>query len=382
MSFRLFLLLALLPAASLLRAQVPDTTAPAALANKAWAFHQAVGWDSSAHYYQQAAEGYYRLGRRTEAIDMWCRAARDRYNLGEYEVGFSLVEKARILVGDVPPQDSVSLVRIYRARGLYFLNTGRLDSAHLAYEAAYQLVQALPQTPLALQADVVEEHAVVLGHRGFREEEQALLRDALRLRQQCCAQSEPLAVTLSNLGFSFWQLGDYARATDYFAQALRHLEDIQSPNSYLIATIGNNLAYGYGQQERWDAQLEAYQGVLALYLDDLGEIHRDVAICYNNLGYTYGQMGRHVEQGRYYRKALAVRQQLLGPDHPDLAVSHQNLGFWYAENDQPAAAERSFHEALRIREQAFGPRHPEVARAHNSLALFYIGQRELQAALA
>jgi tetratricopeptide (TPR) repeat protein len=64
---------------------------------------------------------------------------------------------------------------------------------------------------------------------------------------------------------------------------------------------------------------------LAIWEQQLGANHPDVATCLNNLAYLYQSQGRYAEDEPLYRRSLEIFTTKLGLNHPNTQQVQENL---------------------------------------------------------
>jgi CHAT domain-containing protein len=97
--------------------------------------------------------------------------------------------------------------------------------------------------------------------------------------------------------------------------------DTISSLSYLGATYGELGDYG--------KEKEYYERALAIQMKVLKEEHPCIAISFSNLGFACGRLGDYEKAKEYLERALAIRLKVLGKEHPDTATSFNDLGAFY-----------------------------------------------------
>jgi CHAT domain-containing protein/tetratricopeptide (TPR) repeat protein len=180
-----------------------------------------------------------------------------------------------------------------------------------------------------------------------------------------------LAEALNNLAVMHEELGEYADAEPLFQRSIAVHEKAQGPNHPDVAMAVNNLAMVYTKQGKFHEAEPLYQRALQIDEKALGPEDPNVALFLNNLGSLYESLGKLSKAEPLYKRSLAIREKALGPDHPDVAQTLNNLAGFYARLGRYADSEPLYQRSLRIYEKALGPDHPGVALAVNNLAELY-----------
>jgi CHAT domain-containing protein/Flp pilus assembly protein TadD len=125
------------------------------------------------------------------------------------------------------------------------------------------------------------------------------------------------------------------------------------------------------QAGRYGEAIPLAEAALAIYREQLGDSHLNVAYSLNNLGLLYQNQGRYDEAEPLYLQALAIRRQHLGNNAVDVAISLNNLAELYRLQGRYGEAEPRYLDSLRIVREQLGERHPNVTFGLNNLGLLY-----------
>ena len=126
--------------------------------------------------------------------------------------------------------------------------------------------------------------------------------------------------------------------------------------------------------ETWEqvvAAIERTQGETPLLASYLGE-----------MGATLETLHRLEEANAARTRSLAVFEQNLGPDHPEVAEAINQLAGTLTAQGEPARSKELHERALSIRERAFGPDHYSVAVSLTNLGTTHLGLGEVDRAVA
>ncbi len=222
-----------------------------------------------------------------------------------------------------------------------------------------------------------------------------VLSDALKMAESFGPMDERLAVTLDNLGFLHFQLGDYAAAERFFQRSVRVWEKLGASGQTGIDAPLNNLGMLYRYEQRTSKAVEVLGRVYRNRLARLGADHPDVALSMcllaessrtpndletaetllrrslareknadlaSNLGSICRIRGRSAEAAEAFALAVEIWEHTLGPSHPTLGEGLTNLGGLYVEAGRYNDAEPMLQRAFSITVAALGPDHPQVGR--------------------
>jgi tetratricopeptide (TPR) repeat protein len=188
------------------------------------------------------------------------------------------------------------------------------------------------------------------------------------------------AYLLNQAGYYLQDRARYHEAELLYRRALAIYEQQLGPEHPEIATSLNNLAALYRTQGEYEQAELLYRRALAIYEQQLGPEHSYTAMSLNNLAAVYRARGKYRLAESSLQRALAIREQLLGPEHPDTAQSFNGLATLYHEQGKYEQAEPLYEHALAIREQQLGPEHPDTAGSLNNLAALYYEQGKYEQA--
>ncbi|MEA5449468.1 CHAT domain-containing tetratricopeptide repeat protein [Leptolyngbya sp. CCNP1308] len=170
-----------------------------------------------------------------------------------------------------------------------------------------------------------------------------------------------------------YQAGRYQEAIPLAEKSLAIYREQLGERHPDVATSLNNLAGLYRDQGHYGEAEPLYQESLAIRREQLRENHPAVAQSLNNLAGLYRDQGHYGEAEPLYQESLAIYREQLGERHPAVAISLSNLALLYRDQGRYGEAEPLFQESLSIlREQ--GERYPDVATSLNNLAGLYQDQ--------
>ncbi|HTM19568.1 MAG TPA: serine/threonine-protein kinase [Kofleriaceae bacterium] len=139
----------------------------------------------------------------------------------------------------------------------------------------------------------------------------------------------------NNVGVSFFDRGDRARAETYLLRAIATRERLLGPDDPRVAGPIDNLASVYSDDGDLVRSTALYQRALAIRERGLGPNHPDVGTTLNNLGIDYRKLGRLDQARAMLERAVRVRATALGADHPlvgnalvNLAAAYSSSGDW------------------------------------------------------
>lgn len=170
-----------------------------------------------------------------------------------------------------------------------------------------------------------------------------------------------------DIAWCYSDLKDYARAREFFANALSIRQQQLGDDNLTARSIGELADVTYYQRD-YEKALELYEQAIAMR-ERLGDAQTEsLARNWLDKGHCLNELGRLSEADKAYTKALELRREAFPSDDLHvgewmraLASNHQEMGR-YAEADE------LFKQALALEERAFGPFDHRVSRGLDGLA--------------
>ncbi|CAE7433018.1 NPHP3, partial [Symbiodinium necroappetens] len=206
------------------------------------------------------------------------------------------------------------------------------------------------------------------GELGDYQRQKELLERCLRIGEQHYSADHPKVVmTLSNLGTAYGDLGDYQRKKELLERCLRIGEQHYGADHPEVATMLNNLGNAYGDLGDHQREKELLERCLKIKEQHYGADHPEVAKILNNLGNAYGDLGDYQRGKELLERCLRIGEQHYGADHPEVAMTLNNLGNAYGEMGDHQRMKELLEQCLKIKEKHYGLDHPEVSKILNNL---------------
>ncbi len=111
--------------------------------------------------------------------------------------------------------------------------------------------------------------------------------------------------TYNSAGTKLHEQGRYVEAEKQFLAALQEVEKLGQQDSR-VATILNNLANLYHNQNKYSQAEPLYQRALAIREEILGSQHPIVAQSLNNLAALYRDQGKYAEAEPLFQRSLVI----------------------------------------------------------------------------
>ena len=173
-----------------------------------------------------------------------------------------------------------------------------------------------------------------------------------------------------SIGLIYSNLGDYKKSLEYYEKALNIDLKIYSGEEYShLAGIYSSIGLALSNLGDYKKALEYYKKTLEIDLKIYDETHRFIAGDYSNVGLALNKLGDYDNALKYNEKALALRLKNYGEEHPDVAEAYVNLGeTWYSLGDYKKALEYS-EKAYAIDIKLLGSEHPDIKMIINNIKI-------------
>ena len=108
-----------------------------------------------------------------------------------------------------------------------------------------------------------------------------MLTDALKSSRTLENSAMDVAITYSNLGALYLEMGDYTRAEEDLRESVDIYEQLDTNHQVHLASVYNSLGILYFKQSKLEEAKEAYQQALKLTLYHYGKNHEYEILCRN-----------------------------------------------------------------------------------------------------
>lgn len=309
--------------------------------------------------YKQAISLYRVTNDRMELSQTLGSAAAISLELGDRKTGFEYMQEAMPIYEELGDVGGVASAENFIG-SLYYVQ-GKYDLALEHLDRALKLRQTLGNK--CDVAATMNNRAVVYSALGEKARALALLSEQtlpLITAETDCSGFK--ALTLTNIGKIYNDLGEYASALKYHEEAMKlAVGDVHKGDEAAIrANIG---AAHYGAGEYAQA-LASYEVSLRLFLDTHDKEHE--ATLLTDIGVVQTAQRKYTDALETFKKAMALRLEVGDPGGE--AVTLNNIGETYsASGDGPRALEY-FRQSLTLF-RAAGDRSGEAAAFGNAMTV-------------
>ena len=197
---------------------------------------------------------------------------------------------------------------------------------------------------------------------------------ALEITKNTFGDNHPsIASSYNSLGVSYDILGDHHKAIEYYKKAFEIIKNKNTPEEKFSSIINlcNNLGASFDGLGDYYKAIECYEKGLEVTKNVLGENHSSITSFYNNLGVSYKNLGDHNKAIEYCEKALEITKNTFGDNYLDVATSYNNLANSYLGLGDYYKAIEYYEKGLEITKNTLGENHPDAAYSYNGLANSY-----------
>ena len=172
--------------------------------------------------------------------------------------------------------------------------------------------------------------------------------------------------TQNEAGRRFFGRGDFARAEQAFAAAIREAEQLGAADLRLATSLANLAQLKLRQKKHDDAE-RLFRRSLQIRETALGPDHASLVQTVNGLAAVCYARGDIDAAEPLFQRALSITERRLGAQHPDIVTSLNSLARIAFKRNDYAAAGPLLERLLVMKESTVGPDHPESAPILGSL---------------
>jgi len=287
---------------------------------------------------------------------------------GELERADSLLSEAlairRARLGETSPAVALNLATL----GVVRADQSRMAEAESLARSAARIGRLAARSDPATHARTQTALGRVLVAAGKYDEAIRVLHRAVVLDSLARLPAADHTQTLTDLANAYFYAGHYV-AADSLNQRILASDRLQYGDRHPhIASDLINL--GAVQQElgEWARAEQYYRQALEIFRGWYGESHFETAASLNMVGRALIQQGRLREARAPLEQALAVRERVFGAGHPSVASTLNEMGLLAQREGRLADAEAAFRRMADIYREAYQDRHYLIGLAVSNLA--------------
>ncbi|MEL7833156.1 CHAT domain-containing protein [Fodinibius sp. Rm-B-1B1-1] len=347
-----------------------DTSSADNALQKADSLQHAARYDSSSHFYQQAAKLYEKQNKFRQQRRALLEISKNKRTQDSYDAAADFLEQSWQISKQHFPEDQ-------RFRLPYLHQKGRLAEGRAQYETALTHFR----DGLSLADSLRNQYWVaqfktgigeVYTSQGNYDQAISVFSEAQDIYHRNNLDDRTVISRIYNSrGIAHQQMGAYEHAFEYFTRSLE-IDQQRLPHPHPeIAKGFNNLALIYFYESDYQRALEYMINATDVLSSFHGENHRLVAAGHNNIGIVYSEIGEMQKSAEHLEKSLTIKENVLGQNHPELAIGYQNLGALHFDIQQYDKAITFYQKSEQIHLQNFPDGHPELANVYANLGQAY-----------
>lgn len=298
-----------------------------------------------AHYEEVVKYDAHESNDAFNLIQIECRKVQALTSLGRLDEAEELIAGLTRTIDTLSSNKEMAVGLIKTSQGILLLNKGRND---LAMESLELAVKAFEQAGLYASLDAATAIAtlgIVFNVTGKTEQAEEQLLKALSIRKSLLTENhELIGATLNDLGLVYTKL-DPEKAIDYYEKALEVYQNIHDAHHPKIAISNTNLGVAYREIGFYGDAVNHLESALKVWESIYIQPHPTRAFVLSNLGQTYLKMGDSEAALAYYMRALKIYQESYGDKHPDIASTFNAIG-------NIKISQRLYDEGLLLYQQA------------------------------
>jgi tetratricopeptide (TPR) repeat protein len=197
-----------------------------------------------------------------------------------------------------------------------------------------------------------------------------LFAEAHRIARDALGETHPTAMTaLDQLGQTYMHLEEFANAERVLVRAYQLQREVLGPEHEDTIHTYAKLSDVYTDMRKFDKALEIGLKVLELRRKIWGDEYEFTLVSMNNLGLLYREMRRPEEALHLFEKAERIGRRTLGENHPSTLTYRHNIAYEFEELGRLDEALDGFSVCLAARRKVLGDGHPSTLRSDFGVAL-------------
>jgi tetratricopeptide (TPR) repeat protein/CHAT domain-containing protein len=298
-------------------------------------------------------------------------AAQCQYNLGKMNAADATFKRAAEQMKESFGELSSEFAFIAGVYGTFLRDNDRLEQAEKYYLASAE-AQKAKTADAGFYAITINNLGITYYKMGKYEKSENYFKQALALHEKTSGtKSNDYAETLNGLGALYLATGRYTESENTLLKSLEIHKNNTGINSAKYANVAHNLASTYLEIGNYTQAEKYYNEALQTRKKLFGEVSKEYTSTLSETGGLYLQLANYTKAEQVYLTALANWKQLYGENHPKIASLYNNLGSFYEETAQYPKAEKYYGKAAEINKNYLGENHAEYGANIYNLAKIY-----------
>lgn len=302
--------------------------------------------------------------------------------LGEYTKAKPLLvqslNSSKILYGE----NNKETAKCYHQLGLCNDWIGNYDLADSFYLRGINIYKNLSgDIPLKALGDNMNDYGSMLTSLGEYDSAAAMLNRALEIyKLNNISKSQKAAITINNIAVNLHHQNKVDKAEKYYLQAKKILTGLYGIYRPEVASIFNNLAFIYLDNNKYDASAEAFQKAYEIKLKVLGKDHPFVGLALVNIGMLDFIRKDYKNAENSLLNSINLFKRTNSLKDPYLAYGYYWLARVYLKTNQLNKAEESLKSTLKIREEIYPENNMNIWSARGEMGICLLKQKRYKKA--
>jgi tetratricopeptide (TPR) repeat protein/CHAT domain-containing protein len=257
----------------------------------------------------------------------------------------------------------------------------RATDARMSLEQTLRFSQmAAEERELLLKANRLNQQVLGLINKGRYADALPLAAEALAIREKLVGESHyDTTVSLHNLAFTHWKLGNDAKAEPLLQQSRASLKKSAGNGHPLAATVAESLGLLYRARRDYAKAEPLLREAFETRKQDFGEKNKLTVETFNEVVSVYDRLQREMTAEDFKSpekaaqaivladKAVLLARQRFGESSEEVAGRHEWLAQLHEKRDEWDAAKKERQEVLSIRTRIYGEQHWRTRAARTAL---------------
>jgi tetratricopeptide (TPR) repeat protein len=300
---------------------------------------------------------------------------------GRYGEAAPLYERALAVNEELVGPMETSNISLLNGIALLDYNIAEYAGARQSMERAISIIESSHEENTADAATSFATLGAVLEAQGSANEAESWFLRALEIRERLFGQNDPaVADTRVGLALVYHRENRLAEAAELDIGAIAAYQESHEAGS--LPSALNNLGRLRTEQGRPKEAEQLFRRAIALWEQQLGATHPNVAAGLTSLGLLLCSRGKFNEAEPLLRRARDIDVEHFPANHPRIANDLNNMGVLALDRKHYAEAEALLQQTKTILEKCLPLSHPETGKVLARLAEVYYREARLDASEA
>ena len=302
------------------------------------------------------------IGNTSISIRLSMDFARLKLDLGEYEEGINLYQKALDIIKQSKGENHFETAICLGALGNAYFTNNQFDQAEASIKESIELSSKQEEFfENLIGPDNYRNLGLIYLHQNKLDKaEDAFLKALSILESTNKEDTLQAAETTKNMGELYEVKEEFELARIHYERALGAARKILGSNNFEVADYISYVADLLKRQKNFQEAEAFYKEALSILEATLGPVHPRTCNLMQRFGEVFIEQEQYEQAKDYFVKALTGMEQTLGSSHPDVGYTSYCLGATYHWMERYVEAEKYYRNALTIKENQLGKKHIDL----------------------